>query len=170
MSDGQLTLLAPLSGVIYPLERVPDPVFAQKMVGDGLSIDPTDAMPARAVRGRGRAAARRRPRRDAAAAGGVEVLMHIGIDTVALKGEGFTPRVKVGDKVEAGAPLIEFDLDFVATHAKSLLTQIVITNGDARRIVGTRVRHGEGGQGPAAHADTCNGAGAAASARRRRRR
>ena len=56
--------------------------------------------------------------------------MHIGIDTVALKGKGFTPRVKVGDKVEAGAPLIEFDLDHVATHAKSLLTQVVIANGE----------------------------------------
>ena len=60
--------------------------------------------------------------------------MHIGIDTVALKGEGFTPRVKVGDTVQAGAPLIEFDLDFLATHAKSLLTQIVITNSE--RVTG----------------------------------
>ena len=58
------------------------------------------------------------------------MLMHIGIDTVALKGEGFHPRVKVGDKVRAGTPLIEFDLDFLATHAKSLLTQIVIANSE----------------------------------------
>ena len=49
--------------------------------------------------------------------------MHVGIDTVALKGQGFTSRVQVGDKVETGAPLIEFDLDYVATNAKSLLTQ-----------------------------------------------
>jgi multiphosphoryl transfer protein len=53
--------------------------------------------------------------------GDVEVLMHVGIDTVTLKGQGFTSRVKVGDKVETGAPLIEFDLDYVATNAKSLL-------------------------------------------------
>ena len=46
--------------------------------------------------------------------------MHVGIDTVTLKGQGFTPRVKVGDKVETGAPLIEFDLNYVATNAKSL--------------------------------------------------
>ena len=56
--------------------------------------------------------------------------MHVGIDTVTLKGEGFTPRVKLGDKVRTGTPLIEFDVDFLATHAKSLLTQIVITNSE----------------------------------------
>ena len=54
--------------------------------------------------------------------------MHIGIDTVSLKGAGFTPRVKQGDKVETGAPLIDFDLDKLATTAKSLLTEIIISN------------------------------------------
>jgi phosphocarrier protein FPr len=125
-----LLLKAPLSGVIYPLERVPDPVFAQKLVGDGVSIDPTDACLRAPCAGEvlnlhaaGHALTLR-------ATGGVEVLMHIGIDTVALKGAGFTPHVKAGDHVEPGAPLIDFDLDHVATHAKSLLTQIVIANGD----------------------------------------
>ncbi len=59
---------------------------------------------------------------------GVELLMHVGIDTVTLKGEGFHPRVKKGDNVKVGEPLIAFDLDFLATHARSLLTQVVITN------------------------------------------
>ena len=130
MSDGQLTLLAPVSGVIYPLERVPDPVFSQKLVGDGISIDPTDNVlrapcPGEIVQqhAAGHAVTLR-------TAGGVEVLMHVGIDTVALKGEGFTPRVKIGDKVETGAALIEFDLDYVATNAKSLLTEVIISNGE----------------------------------------
>jgi hypothetical protein len=61
--------------------------------------------------------------------------MHIGIDTVTLKGAGFTPRVKAGDKVEAGARLIEFDIDKLATTARSLLTLVIISNGDAARIV-----------------------------------
>ena len=56
--------------------------------------------------------------------------MHVGIDTVALKGKGFTPRVKIGDKVDTGAALIEFDLDYVATNAKSLLTEVIISNGE----------------------------------------
>jgi multiphosphoryl transfer protein len=135
VSENLLVLQAPLSGVVYPLERVPDPVFAQKLVGDGVSIDPTDACLRAPCAGEvlnlhaaGHALTLR-------AAGGVEVLMHIGIDTVALKGAGFTPRVKAGDHVEEGAPLIDFDLDYVATHAKSLLTQIVITNGDTVRAM-----------------------------------
>ena len=126
----RLTFLSPLSGLIWPLERVPDPVFAQKMVGDGLSIDPTDALLLAACDGdivslpaTGHAVTVRTP-------DGIEVLMHIGIDTVMLKGEGFHPRVKRGDSVLAGTPLIEFDLDYLATHAKSLLTQIVIANSD----------------------------------------
>lgn len=57
-------------------------------------------------------------------------LIHIGIDTVTMKQEGFHPRVKPGHSVHAGDPLIAFDLDFLATHAKSLLTQIVIANSD----------------------------------------
>ena len=126
----QLIVLAPVSGQVWPLERVPDPVFAQKMVGDGLSIDPTDGLLIAGCEGEvvalhaaGHAVTLR-------TAGGAELLMHVGIDTVALKGEGFHPRVKVGDHVRAGAPLIAFDLDFLATHAKSLLTQIVIANSD----------------------------------------
>ena len=126
----QLKILSPLSGQVWPLERVPDPVFAQKMVGDGLSIDPTDAVLLAACDGEvislhaaGHALTLRTP-------DGIEVLMHVGIDTVTLKGEGFTPRVKLGDKVRTGTPLIEFDLDFLATHAKSLLTQIVIANSE----------------------------------------
>src|SRR4051794_30392435 len=98
------------------------------MVGDGLSIDPTDAVLMAACDGEvialhaaGHAVTLR-------TAAGIEILMHVGIDTVSLKGEGFRPRVKVGDSVRAGDPLIEYDLDFVATHARSLLTQVVIAN------------------------------------------
>ena len=132
---GELILLAPVSGVLYPLERVPDPVFSQKLAGDGISIDPTDNIlrapcPGEIVQqhAAGHAVTLK-------AAGDVEVLMHVGIDTVTLKGKGFTSRVKVGDKVETGAPLIEFDLDYVGTNAKSLLTEVIISNGE--RVSGT---------------------------------
>ena len=126
----QLKILSPLSGQTWPLERVPDPVFAQKLVGDGVSIDPTDAVLLAGCDGEvvslpatGHAVTLRTRE-------GIEVLMHVGIDTVTMKGEGFHPRVKPGDSVHAGDPLIAFDLDFLATHAKSLLTQIVIANSD----------------------------------------
>jgi len=131
----QLILRAPVSGVVYPLERVPDPVFAQKLMGDGLSIDPVEGTLRAPCAGE---IVTLHPASHALTlrtASGVEVLMHIGIDTVSLKGAGFTPRVRQGDKVEAGAPLIDFDLDKLATSAKSLLTEIIISNGDMARIV-----------------------------------
>ena len=124
-----VSVRAPLSGVVWPLERIPDPVFAQKMVGDGASIDPIDAVlvapcdgDVLALHPAGHAVTLR-------TAEGAEILLHIGIDTVALKGEGFHPMVSAGETVRVGAPLISFDLDYLATHAKSLLTQVVITNG-----------------------------------------
>jgi len=126
----QLKILSPLSGQTWPLERVPDPVFAQKLVGDGVSIDPTDAVLLAGCDGEvvslpatGHAVTLRTRE-------GIEVLMHVGIDTVTMKGAGFHPRVKPGDTVHAGDPLIAFDLDFLATHTKSLLTQVVIANSD----------------------------------------
>ncbi|HYP75599.1 MAG TPA: phosphoenolpyruvate--protein phosphotransferase [Polyangiaceae bacterium] len=126
----RIKVLAPLSGQTWPLERIPDPVFAQKMVGDGLSVDPSDALLLAACDGTivsihaaGHAVTLRTPE-------GMELLMHVGIDTVTLKGQGFKSRVKAGDQVKAGAPLIEFDLDYLAMHAKSLLTQIVVTNSE----------------------------------------
>ena len=116
--------------MIYPLERVPDPVFSQKLAGDGISIDPTDNIlrapcPGEIVQqhAAGHAVTLK-------TAGDLEVLMHVGIDTVTLKGKGFTPRVKIGDRVDTGAALIEFDLDYVATNAKSLLTEVIISNGE----------------------------------------
>src|SRR4030095_9161399 len=96
----------------------------------GVSIDPTDAVLLAGCDGEvvslpatGHAVTRRTRE-------GIEVLRHVGIDTVTMKGAGFHPRVKPGDTVHAGDPLIAFDLDFLATHTQSLLTQVVIANSD----------------------------------------
>jgi len=125
-----IELRAPLDGIILPLEQVPDPVFSQRMVGDGLAIDPLSQLLKAPCAGTvtqlfatGHALTLTTPE-------GVEVMMHIGLDTVTLKGEGFTPQVQNGDRVEAGAPLIAFDADYLATHAKSLLTLMIVTNGE----------------------------------------
>jgi phosphoenolpyruvate-protein phosphotransferase len=126
----RLDLKAPLTGVLVPIEQIPDPVFAQKMVGEGISIDPLSdrllapcdgqvihlhaALHAVTIR----------------TLGDLEVLLHIGLDTLKMRGEGFDAKVKVGDQVRTGDELISFDLDRVATSAKSLLTQMVIANSD----------------------------------------
>jgi multiphosphoryl transfer protein len=129
-ANPKLQLFAPLSGQLVPLEQVPDKVFSQKMVGDGISIDPVTSVLLAPCNGTiiqmhsaGHALTIR-------SAEGIEVLIHIGLDTVSLKGNGFSPRVKLGDRVSTGDPLTEFDADFIATHAKSLLTEIVITTMD----------------------------------------
>jgi phosphocarrier protein FPr len=116
--------------VILPLEQVPDPVFAQKMVGDGLSIDPLNEVLTAPCDGTVTQVHRAHHAVTLTTADGIEVMMHIGLDTVELKGEGFTTEVEEGQSVTTGDALIGFDADFLATHAKSLLTQIVVTNTD----------------------------------------
>src|SRR3974377_22286 len=98
----QLVLRAPLSGYLMPIERVPDPVFAQKMVGDGIAVDPLSQTLVAPCDGE---VSQLHPANHAMAlttAAGVEVLMHIGLDTINLKGQGFTAHVKLGDQVKAG--------------------------------------------------------------------
>ncbi|WP_410499813.1 phosphoenolpyruvate--protein phosphotransferase [Chitinibacter sp. S2-10] len=129
-TDAQMEIKAPLSGVMVALEKVPDPVFAQKMVGDGISIDPTSNVLLAPVTGKVTQLHSAKHAVTITAANGIEVLMHIGLDTVMLKGHGFIAKVKEGDIVDVGQPLIEFDMDMVAQKAVSLLTQIVITNSD----------------------------------------
>jgi phosphocarrier protein FPr len=125
-----LVLVAPLSGQLVPIDQVPDPVFAQKMVGDGISIDPISQVLLAPCDGEIVQIHSANHAVTVKTAEGIEVLMHIGIDTVTLKGQGFTPKVKVGDRVKTGDMLIEYDADYVAVNARSLLTQIVITNSD----------------------------------------
>jgi phosphocarrier protein FPr len=137
---------APLSGPLVALTDVPDPVFAEKIVGDGISIDPITSKLLAPCDGTIVQLHRAGHAVTIATADGLEVLMHIGLDTVALKGQGFTPRIAVGAGVRAGDPLIDFDADFVATHAKSLLTQIIVTaRAGAVRLEAARgaVRAGE---------------------------
>ena len=125
-----LDILAPLSGVIVPLDSVPDPVFARKMVGDGVAIDPTSCEVLAPVAG---AVTQFHGAHHALAITsdqGVEVLVHVGLDTVTLAGAGFTPVVSLGDRVEAGQVVLRFDPETVARLARSLLTAVVVTNGD----------------------------------------
>src|SRR5437763_9691610 len=126
MSD--VVLLAPFAGWLTPLEEVPDPVFAERMMGDGVAVDPTEAVlraPADAtviaIPETGHAATLR-------LANGAEILIHIGLETVGLGGEGFRALQAAGAEVKAGDPLIEIDLDAVARGATSLVTPIVVAS------------------------------------------
>lgn len=121
---------APLSGMTYPIEQVPDPVFAQKMVGDGISIDPVTNVLKAPFDGEITQLHSASHAVTVTHSSGLQVMMHIGIDTVALKAQGFTVKVEEGQMVRVGDELIEFEMDYIATNAKSLLTQIILTNGE----------------------------------------
>ncbi len=126
----RLILTAPLTGQTIPIEEIPDPVFASKMVGDGISIDPISDCLVAPCDGR---ITQIHPSHHAIAIKsplGPEVLMHIGLDTVGLKGQGFKPLVALNDEVSQGTKLMEFDADLISMNAKSLMTEIVITNGE----------------------------------------
>ena len=128
-----LTFMAPLSGPLVALQDVPDPVFAQKLVGDGISIDPVTNRLLAPCAGK---ITQLHPSHHAVTImteSGLELMLHIGIDTVNLKGKGFTAKVREGEQVSIGDLLIEFDMDYVGLNAKSLLTQMVVTNGEQVR-------------------------------------
>lgn len=121
-------LTVPVKGKVIPLEEVPDPVFAEKMMGDGVAVVPEDGTLVSPIEGKvvqlfptHHAIGIQTPQ-------GLEVLLHIGLDTVNMKGEGFTAQVAVGDRVKSGQPLIHFSLEKVEKQAKSTVTPIVITN------------------------------------------
>ncbi|MFD1034475.1 phosphoenolpyruvate--protein phosphotransferase [Sphingomonas hankookensis] len=129
-----IQLTAPLHGWATALDDVPDAVFAGRMLGDGAAIDPLGTMlhapcdgTVLTLHAGGHAITLR-------GEGGVELLMHIGIDTVQLGGKGFTAQVAVGDTVMRGQPLIGFDLDALVQAAPSLMTPLIVTNGDRFRI------------------------------------
>jgi glucose-specific phosphotransferase system IIA component len=131
VSAERLEIFAPLSGFLTPIETIPDPVFAQKLVGDGVSLDPTSECLKAPVAGEIIQLHASSHALTIKTASGVEVLVHIGLDTVKLGGRGFEALVKKGDLVEKGQELIRFNADLVATSARSLLTQIVISNPES---------------------------------------
>ncbi|MCY1646502.1 phosphoenolpyruvate--protein phosphotransferase [Caulobacter sp. SL161] len=130
-----LVLTAPLRGWIAPLEETPDAVFAERMLGDGLAIDPLGSTLHAPCDGSVVSVHRARHAVTLRATNGAEILMHVGLETVALNGEGFEVFVQDGQSVKAGDRLISFDLDLLAQRARSLITPVVITNGEAFQIV-----------------------------------
>ncbi|KVO58078.1 phosphoenolpyruvate--protein phosphotransferase [Burkholderia stagnalis] len=131
----QIVLLAPLTGPIVPLADVPDPVFSGGMFGDGIGIDPLAGKLVAPCAGIVSHLARTGHAVTITTPQGAEVLLHIGIDTVELNGQGFTAHVEAGAHVAAGDLLIEFDQDAVARSAHSLVSVIAIANSDAFEIV-----------------------------------
>ncbi|KAF1031938.1 MAG: Phosphoenolpyruvate-protein phosphotransferase [Pseudomonas sp.] len=130
-NNNELTLTAPLSGPVLALGTVPDEVFASGAMGDGIAIDPLNDCLHAPCAGEVIHVARTGHAVTLRADNGAELLMHIGIDTVHLHGEGFALLVKQGARVSPGQALVRFDLDRIARQCKSLVSLLILTNGDS---------------------------------------
>ncbi|MGF7058784.1 PTS sugar transporter subunit IIA [Brassicibacter mesophilus] len=132
----EIKIYAPMEGVSMDITKVPDAAFSQKMIGDGIGIEPSDGLVVAPCKGRVVQIFPTNHALGIISTDGIEILIHIGLDTVELKGEGFRRLVEVGDEVEIGTPLMEVDLNFIKANNKSTISPIVVTNGD--RIKGMK--------------------------------
>lgn len=123
-------VFAPLSGEIVNIEDVPDVVFSEKIVGDGIAIRPTGNKIVAPVDGVIGKIFETNHAFSMESNEGIELFVHFGIDTVELKGEGFTRIAQEGQQVKRGETIIEFDLPLLESKAKSVLTPVVISNMD----------------------------------------
>lgn len=121
-------LYAPVTGKIIPLEKVPDQVFATKMMGDGIAFDFSGEYVCAPCDGKIMMIANTKHSFGMVAQNGAEILIHIGLDTVNYQGKGFQLLAKTGDKVKKGQPIIQIDRDFFGQENVNLITPMIITN------------------------------------------
>lgn len=142
----QTPILSPLSGKKVSLESVPDQVFSQKMMGDGFAVEPESGFVSAPVDGE---VINLFPTKHAIGlktSDGVEILIHVGIDTVELNGEGFVTHVAEGDKISAGQKLIEFDMDLIKEKGYSLISPVIFPQLENRVIKDQAVERVEAGK------------------------
>ena len=120
---------APFSGKLVPLSEVPDETFASGVLGKGIAIEPSDGLFCSPVDGTVETIAETKHAIGFAADNDLEILVHVGLETVSLKGEGFEIFVKEGDKVKAGQPVAKVDLDLIRSRSLKSITSIVLTGG-----------------------------------------
>ena len=125
-----MVLYADAKGAIVPMEQIPDEVFAQGILGQCCGIDPTEGKVFAPADGEITQAPDSGHALGIMADNGAEVLIHVGVDTVEMKGDGFSPKVKVGDKIKKGDLLLEMDLGKIAAAGHPAVVITVITNTD----------------------------------------
>ena len=120
---------APFSGKLVPLSSVPDETFASGVLGEGIAIEPSDGLFCSPVSGTVESIAETKHAIGFAGDNGLEILVHVGLETVGLKGEGFEILVKEGDRIKAGQPVAKVDLDLIRARGLNTITSIVLTGG-----------------------------------------
>ncbi len=139
MKPSEVTIISPVNGTVIPLEQVPDAVFAERVLGDGLAVVPEDGKFVSPVDGEISSVAETLHAIGFSTEDGLGILMHIGIDTVKLNGEGFTVYVKEGDKVKKGDLIAEVDLEFLKSKEISHITPIIFCDGMDDKVLSCMV-------------------------------
>ncbi|MDE7318168.1 MAG: PTS glucose transporter subunit IIA [Lachnospiraceae bacterium] len=121
--------VSPMTGILHPLETVPDPAFSEKLMGDGFAVELTGGEVKAPCSGQIEAAFPTGHAFGIKTKDGLEILIHIGIDTVSLEGTGFTVRVKEGDTIKQGDVLVIVDVDYVKSQGKSVFSPVIFTGG-----------------------------------------
>ncbi|WP_076411259.1 PTS glucose transporter subunit IIA [Shewanella sp. UCD-KL12] len=125
---GGIDVYAPVSGEIVPIEKVPDVVFAEKIVGDGLAIKPKGKQIVAPIDGTIGKIFETNHAFSIESPQGLELFVHFGVGTVELRGNGFKRLAEEGQEVKAGQPILEFDLNYLKDQVESLLTPVVLAN------------------------------------------
>ncbi|MBU5486237.1 PTS glucose transporter subunit IIA [Clostridium sp. MSJ-11] len=123
-------LTAPMDGKVVDLSTIQDKVFSKKLVGEGVAIDPTNDVVVAPADGKLSLLFKTNHAFGMVLDNGIEILIHIGIDTIGLESEGFNPLVKEGDMLKSGEPVIKIDRELIINKGYSLITPIIITNVD----------------------------------------
>lgn len=135
-------IVAPINGNVIELNQVPDKVFAEKLVGDGAAIDSTGDVIKAPVDGTLTLIFKTNHAFAITTKQGIELLIHIGLDTVELNGDGFERIAEEGSTVKAGDPIIKIDRDFITGKGISLITPVLVTNMDVVDSIKIKKRDG----------------------------
>ncbi len=129
------SVFAPINGKVISLDEVPDPVFSDRVLGEGCAIIPEDGKIYSPVNGKISSIADTRHAYGIESDDGLEILIHFGLETVSLKGQGFTSHVKVGDNVKVGDLIAEADIKLLKQHNINLITPVLICDGIENKIM-----------------------------------
>ncbi|WP_105617620.1 PTS sugar transporter subunit IIA [Vallitalea okinawensis] len=138
----KIKVYAPIEGHVMSIEKVPDEVFSKRMVGDGIAINPNKGVVYAPVSGKVVTIFPTYHAIGIETKEGLEVLVHIGLDTVELGGLGFNSYVEDGDNVSRGDKIIEFDLHIINANEKSPICPVIITNLNAFTKLKVKKRKG----------------------------
>ena len=139
-------IVSPTNGELLDISKVPDEVFSTKMMGDGFAMKSEDGIIVSPVDGKVGVVFETKHAVILQSKEGREILIHLGIDTVNLKGKGFEVFVNVGDEVKAGDKLVKMDVPFIEANAKSAISPVIFTNldaGESIKVIEGSVKAGE---------------------------